>query len=553
MKVALYARVSSEKQDVDLSISAQLKSLREYAARNGHEVIKEYVDESESGKTTARPAFREMISAARRSPKPFGLILVWKYSRFARSREDSIVFKTMLRKNGVRVVSITEPAEDTPTGKLFEAMIESLDEFYSANLGEEVIRGMRESASRGFYISAQAPFGYRKVKVNDGGKERPKLELELNQAHIVTRIFSLLLEGKGLMEIAKQLNKEGIAGPKGKGWIKTTIHKMLINEAYTGTLVWGRNSVHDLSPIRVDNAWPAIIDRDTFDRAQSLLKDRAPVNLHPKRVASRYLLSGLVRCGHCGKNLVGHDAKSGRFTYYVCGTLLKKGTDSCPTRYLNSQQFENLVIDKIKEHVLTTDNLTRLVHMVNEEMDSLAIEYRQRLDNVIDEIADVDRRLERLYDALETGRIQLADLAPRIQQLRQRREQLQAARSQLEQELSARRVELADEETVAHCVSDLRNLLSESSLAERKSFVRSFVKEVKVTGDKVLLTYTIPMLPKGLTEEMLPVLSIVHDGGAEGIRTPDLLLAKQALSRLSYSPIVNYCIKYCVVAKALCY
>ncbi|MCJ7426527.1 MAG: recombinase family protein [Dehalococcoidales bacterium] len=167
MKVALYARVSSEKQDVDLSISAQLKSLREYAARNGQEVIKEYVDEAESGKTTARTAFREMISAARRSQKPFDLILVWKYSRFARNREDSIVFKAMLRKNGIRVISITEPTEDTPTGKLLEAMIESLDEFYSANLGEEVTRGMRESASRGFYISVGAPFGYRKVKVND--------------------------------------------------------------------------------------------------------------------------------------------------------------------------------------------------------------------------------------------------------------------------------------------------------------------------------------------------------------------------------------------------
>src|SRR4030043_292815 len=182
MKAALYARVSSEKQDVDLSISAQLKSLREYCARNGYEVVKEFVDEAESGKTTARPAFREMISAARRSEKPYNLILVWKYSRFARSREDSIVFKTMLRKNGVRVISISEPAEDTPTGKLLEAMIESLDEFYSANLGEEVTRGMRESASRGFYISARAPFGYRVVKVNDGGKDRPKLEVEPNQA-----------------------------------------------------------------------------------------------------------------------------------------------------------------------------------------------------------------------------------------------------------------------------------------------------------------------------------------------------------------------------------
>jgi len=181
MKVALYARVSSEKQDVDLSISVQLKSLKEYAGRNGYEVVKEFVDEAESGKTTARPAFREMISAARRSQKPFDLILVWKYSRFARSREDSIVFKTMLRKNGIRVISISEPAEDTPTGKLLEAMIESLDEFYSANLGEEVTRGMRESASRGFYISAIAPLGYRKVKVKDGGKERPKLDCYLRE------------------------------------------------------------------------------------------------------------------------------------------------------------------------------------------------------------------------------------------------------------------------------------------------------------------------------------------------------------------------------------
>jgi len=513
MKAALYARVSSEKQDVDLSISAQLKALREYAARNGHEVIKEYVDEAESGKTTARPAFREMISAARRSQKPFALILVWKYSRFARSREDSIVFKTMLRKNGIRVVSISEPAEDTPTGKLLEAMIESLDEFYSANLGEEVTRGMRESASRGFYISAQPPFGYRKVKVNDGGKERPKLDIEPNQARIVTRIFNEIFEGNGLIEVAKQLNREGTAGPRGKGWMKTTIHKILTNEVYTGTLVWGRASIHGLPVIRVDNAWPAIIDKSTFDQAQILLKDRAPVSLHPKRVASRYLLSGLARCGHCGKALVGQDAKSGQFTYYVCGTLLKKGAGSCPTRYLNSQQFESLVIEKIKEHVLTTENLTKLVHIVNEEMDSLVPEYRQRLDSIIDEIADVDRRLERLYDALETGKIQLADLAPRIQQLRQRRERLQAARWEMEQQLSDRRVELADSEIVTRYVADLHDLLNESSLAERKSFVRSFVKEVKVTGNEVLLTYTIPMLPRGIIEEKLPVLSIVHDGG----------------------------------------
>jgi site-specific DNA recombinase len=93
--------------------------------------------------------------------------------------------------------------------------------------------------------------------VKDGSKERTKLEIEPNEARIVARIFNHALAGKGLIEVAKQLNKEGIAGPKGKGWIKTSIRKILTNEVYTGTAVWGRNSQRDLPVIRVENAWPA--------------------------------------------------------------------------------------------------------------------------------------------------------------------------------------------------------------------------------------------------------------------------------------------------------
>ena len=111
MKVAIYARVSSEKQDVDLSISAQLKALRDHASKIGAQVVREFVDEAESGRTADRPQFREMISEARRSPRPFDSILVWKYSRFARSRHDSIVFKTLLEKKGIKVVSITLPVD----------------------------------------------------------------------------------------------------------------------------------------------------------------------------------------------------------------------------------------------------------------------------------------------------------------------------------------------------------------------------------------------------------------------------------------------------------
>ena len=106
MKVAIYARVSSEKQDVDLSISAQLKALREYVARNNHIIVIEYIDEAESGRSIDRPGFKQMIAAARQKPAPFEAILVWKLSRFARNREDSIIYKSLLRKHGVQIISI---------------------------------------------------------------------------------------------------------------------------------------------------------------------------------------------------------------------------------------------------------------------------------------------------------------------------------------------------------------------------------------------------------------------------------------------------------------
>jgi len=109
---------------------------------------------------------------------------------------------------------------------------------------------MRESASRGFYVASYAPYGYRKVKVPDGSRERPKLEIEPCQAPIVQRIFKEVIEGRGLVEVAKALNREGIISPRGNSWGKTTIHKILTNEAYIGTLVWGRSSVRNLSPIR---------------------------------------------------------------------------------------------------------------------------------------------------------------------------------------------------------------------------------------------------------------------------------------------------------------
>ena len=164
----------------------------------------------------------------------------------------------MLRRKGIRVVSITEHADDSPTGKLMEAIIESVDEFYSENLAQDVVRGMREAASRGFFLGSKASFGYRRVKVSDGVKERPTLEVDPATAPVVKEIFESSLQGNGLKEICKALNDRGVTN-RGKRWNKGGLHYLLTNEAYTGTAVWGRTSKGEKTqdPVRVEGAWPA--------------------------------------------------------------------------------------------------------------------------------------------------------------------------------------------------------------------------------------------------------------------------------------------------------
>ncbi len=517
---ALYARVSSDRQDVDLSVSAQLRALKEYAKANGYSVAREYVDEAESGRVADRPQFREMIEEGSKPQTPFEVILVWKFSRFTRKREHAVAFKSMLRRKGIRVVSITEHADDSPTGKLMEAIIESVDEFYSENLAEDVIRGMREAASRGFFLGSKAPFGYVRVKVSDGVKERPTLEVDPTTAPVVKEIFEKSLNGYGLKEICKTLNDRGVTN-RGKRWYKGGLHYLLTNEAYTGTAVWGLKSKGEKSqePVRVQGAWPALVSRDLFDDVQRAMRERAPMVQRPGRVGSKFLLSGLLKCGVCGRPYSGQGAKSGQFAYYVCGTLFREGAGTCSARYLNAPKVEEFIVEKIRERILTEETIVELVTLVAEEIDAMAGELSGRLDVVEAELGDVRKRLEKLYEALETSELTLEVLSPRIFSLRHREEQLEAAMDDAERQLEQRRVELPSTEEIKGYVADFREFLKEGTFPERKALIRNFVEGIEVVGDEATLTYTVPMPRDGVTRESASVLDFVQSGPPEKTRT----------------------------------
>jgi len=491
--VALYARVSSDRQDVDLSVAAQLRALRDYAGKNGYMIVREYVDEAESGRIAARPQFQKMLDEAEKPEAPFKEILVWKFSRFTRKREHAVAFKSKLRRKGIRVVSITEQAEDNPTGRLLEAIIESVDEFYSENLAQEVSRGLREAASRGFWMSTYAPYGYRRVHVQDGAKKRPRLELDPPAEAMVRRIFDMALQGKSILDITKTLNAEGIPTVNGKKWQKTTVHAMLDNEAYTGAVVWGISAKDRQPPVRVEDAHPAIISKREYRRVKKLLGSRAPNQANPRRASSPYLLSGILKCETCGRAMSASEAKSGRYTYYVCQSLMKRGSGSCKTPRLNARKIETTIVDELRANVLTESNIRELVKLLDEEMDGAAREHRQKLESIEAELEEVKKQLGRVWHFIsKSDSIDVSAASDHIVELRERKESLESAADEAREVLAERRQYLDSADVVAAFAEEMGEFLATSELTETKSFVHSFVKEIQVKPGRAAIIYSMP-------------------------------------------------------------
>jgi site-specific DNA recombinase len=544
MNVALYARVSSEKQaENDLSISAQLKALRNYSEKHGWTIFKEFVDEAESARSANRPAFQEMIAYAKKKVKPFEIILIWKHSRFARNREDAIIYKSLLRKQGVSVVSMNEQVDDTPAGKLLEGIIEVIDEFYSLNLAEDTIRGLRENANRGFQ-NGSIPAGYKAKTVMDGHNERTKLEPDEAFAPVIQRIFAMALKNMGIKEIAKTLNSEGVMTKAGKPWANSTVKYVLKNEAYTGTLVYGKASKHrnghngNNSLIRIENNHPPLVEKRTFDAVQRLMTKRSPAVIHPVCVISDYLLSGLVICGKCGAKMIGASAKGGEHHYYACSSYLKKGKHICDMKMVNRKELESLVVDRIKTRVLTEKNLMEIFNIALDQINSNKRNHAKELNNITGQLEGLRERLGKLYNSLETGKLEIEHIAPRIKEIKTQIDAFEAQRGAITNEMQNPTTLPFNLKSLNNYAQDLAEILKDGTIMEQKAVIRSFVKRIVITRPDITLDYTMPIVEEeqkeiGRTTEtaVLPMLQI---GSPGRIRTYNLLVNSQSLLPLSY-------------------
>ena len=314
---AAYVRVSDERQD-EYSPDSQLKKIRDYAAKEGYLIPEEYVfyDDGISGKNVKnRDSFNQMIAIAKEKDHPFDRIYVWKLSRFARNQEQSIVFKNLLRKVGVSVVSVSEPLPDGPFGSLIERIIEWMDEFYLINLGAEVSRGMEEKISRG-EPAVPAPFGY----INGDKTYLP--DEESGAADIVREIFQRYADGEKQREIAVDLGQRGIRTKRGNMPENRWIEYILWNPAYIGKIRWTPDGSKVVSKrdytnenIQIsDGNWQPLISTELWDKVQEMLaSQKLAYSKYAKRQQPiQYMLKGLARCSACGGTLAMSAAISGK-------------------------------------------------------------------------------------------------------------------------------------------------------------------------------------------------------------------------------------------------
>ena len=220
-----------------------------------------------------------------------------------------------------------------------------------------------------------------------------------------------------------------------------------------------------------------------------MLGSRAPKKVNPRRASSPYLLSGIAKCETCGKAMTAAEAKSGKYTYYICHSLLKRGKGTCKTPRLNAKSFEKLIVNEIRENVLTESNIRDLVKLLDEEMDGVARDQRERLQNIKEELEDVKKRLARIWNHIETTDTEMADASDRIREHRERKEKLEIAAGEARALLKERRQFLDSADTFA---AEMSEFLKTSELTETKAFVGSFVKEVVVKPGRAAIVYSIP-------------------------------------------------------------
>ena len=412
-KACAYIRVSDERQD-EYSPDSQRKRIQMYAQQHNLLLLPEdifYDDGISARKAENRTAFQQMIARAKHPSHPFDVILVWKFSRFARNQEESIVYKNLLRKNGIEVISVSEPIADDPFGALIERIIEWMDEYYLVNLSSEVRRGMAEKAGRGEAMG-QAVFGYdRSNKSYVPNGDAPRVE----------KLFRDFCSGASPAALANELAAEGVRTSRGNAPTGRWVRYLLKNPVYIGQVRWQGAAEQ---PIMVERAHPAIVSEQLFRKTQEKINWESGVFYQKSVPSARWIFCGRVFCAACGAPLVraGANPPTLQCGRYVRGKCSVSHSISCRKLQKALMEGLNMVLREIdipvqlsssrehwvKRQAAAENRLRRAAEAYRMGVDTLD-EYSKLKKQLTDELRQCQMQMKRVEHIGQCGPYSLVD------------------------------------------------------------------------------------------------------------------------------------------------
>lgn len=404
MRAAQYGRFSSDNQRSE-SIDAQIRAMNKYCEEHDIMVVKTYADEAISGQSDNREAFLQMIEDAKKGL--FDIVLVHKLDRFARNRYDSAIYRKELKDVGVKLISVLENLDDEkPEDVLMLSLLEGMSEYYSKNLAREVRKGQLENALKGIHNGGIPPLGF------DVDPKTKMLVVNELEAEAVKMIFSMYADNYGYDLICKALNSKGYLTKAKKPFTKNSIAEILRNEKYIGHYVYNkrlskksgnRKYKDEKDIIKIENAFPAIVDLDLWNRKEDILNTR----LKPRRNNSRrYYLTNKVYCSCCGGHFVGSSSASGRnktkYFFYESNNK-KRRIKNCRMKNIRAEYLEDYVINAIREQILNDDVLNKVAEDAYNRFKNHTDKDKQVLLNLQQKREKVQAKIDKLLDLLIEG------------------------------------------------------------------------------------------------------------------------------------------------------
>ena len=423
-KGAISVRVSTDMQ-TKYSPDSQIKMCLNYAKQHDIYISEEHIyrDDGISGRNAdKRTNFQRMIADAKKKPKPFDCILVYDFSRFARNKEESVMYKAMLRKkHDIDVVSITQPLGDGKERVILESMYEAMDEYYVLNLSENVKRGKKEKASRGEHQGA-TPFGYRY------DKNTQMLYPNENTKDSVVFIFEEWVKPETTINnLTVKINAMGIKTSRGNKWCEESLKVVLNNPIYIGYTRFtdgGMGRDYDNPNIILTKGkHEPIISDELWNKAQEKIKEHNKTWFKYKKpsIKHQYWLRGLIKCSNCGKNLIMIERQSGnrKKPFYQCNGYNKKSCNE--SHSILQEKLENALLnelekifkDKIDINIVQSKSETNEISVINNSIDKC----KNRLSRIeiaymdgIDSLEEYKIKKKKIIDELKRLNIELQNI-----------------------------------------------------------------------------------------------------------------------------------------------